>query len=100
MAAPIDTYLYHRFQVFHESHPEVYLLVERFARQARRAGYQHYGMGAVFERIRWHLNVDAKAEDGLGLNNNHRAYYARMLEEDHPEFRGFFRNRRVKGETG
>jgi hypothetical protein len=35
------------------------------------------------------------ADEDFKINNNHRAYYARLWMREHPQYDGFFRTRRV-----
>ncbi len=83
------------FNRFHADNPHVYRLLLHFAREARARGYEHYGMKSLFERVRWHLDVETSDPDGFKLNNNLTAYYARLLNRE-PEFRGFFRTRELR----
>lgn len=85
------------FEEFHEANPRVYELFERFTFRIIERHYDHYGVSAVFERIRWHMTIDTTSTD-LKLNNNHRAYYARLFETKHPEQTGFFRKRALVSE--
>jgi hypothetical protein len=81
------------FLRFHEANPIVWDLFERFALQAIAAGRHGYGSAAIFERIRWHMAIETVGEP-IKLNNNYRAYYARMFAAKHPEHAGFFRCRK------
>ena len=38
---------------FHEANPNVYRLIERFTKQAIGAGFKHYGMMSIIQRVRW-----------------------------------------------
>lgn len=79
-----------------KNRPHICALVNRFTQEAIAAGFTHYTISGIFERIRWHINVESRDESGLKLNNNHRAYYARwwMKHYDSP---GYFRTRIVRG---
>ena len=83
---------YTKWQRFHRDNPHVYELIKRFTQQAIDAGFQHYGIQSVAERVRWHTMIETDGEP-LKLNNNHTAYYARLYMEEHPEHDGFFRTR-------
>ena len=83
---------------FHEANPQVYVLFKKYAFQAARARHRHFGVAMIWERLRWHTMVETQG-DAYKLNNNHRAYYARMFMADYPEHREFFRTRRVKHEA-
>ena len=89
-------------QTFHNEHPEVWDYFVRFALEARRAGYEHYSAYAIFERIRWELNVvrGYNPETEFKLNNNHRPFYARRLMKMYPDaFGNFFRTREQTSKT-
>jgi len=78
------------FEKFHAEHPEVMVLILQFARQAKAAGRQRFGIGMIWERMRWYTQIEHR-ECEFKLNNNHRAYYARKIMRDYPdEFAGFF----------
>lgn len=81
---------------FDEQHPELYRLVERFALEARARGRSRIGIAEVWERIRWHLNVDVDPKEPYALNNSHRAYYARRFQREHPELAELFEIRRLR----
>jgi hypothetical protein len=88
------TDLEREFNEFHADNPHVYALVIEFAMKAIAAGRTSLSIALIFERIRWHLYVDTKSDDEFKLNNNHRAFYARLFMQDHPQHRGFFELRR------
>ena len=84
--------IFQAFCKFHERNPIVWELFEQFTMQI--VGMRNkYSAQAVFERIRWQMDIET---DGVvvKLNNNFCAYYARMFEAKHPEFKGFFRSRK------
>jgi len=77
---------------WHKQNPHVWEMFEKYTFQAISAGYDHYSVNAIFERIRWHTDIETKG-DPFKINNNHRAYYARYFHYMYPEFDGFFRTR-------
>jgi hypothetical protein len=86
------------FWDFHLQNPQIYELFHQFATQsAARKGRKHFGVAAVFERIRWSVMVETEGGGEFKLNNNYRAYYARLWMRDNPQYQGFFRTREVKG---
>lgn len=85
------------FARFHRSNTHIWELFCRFAEEAHRTGRTHYSAKAVFERIRWHVEVETQGED-LKLNNNYTAHYARMFHLHRPDMDGFFRVRRLVSE--
>ena len=83
-------------EAFHRQHPEVWQLFEQFTRDRIRLGFEHYGVGAIWERIRWETDAGGDRDidtPRLKLNNNFRAFYARRFERKFPEHQGFFRKR-------
>jgi hypothetical protein len=85
--------LFAHFRAFHRENPHVLDLLIRYSLQLRQRGRKRYGIGAVFERVRWHLDVETTEDTGLKLNNNYRAYYARLLMLVRPELRHIFQTR-------
>lgn len=60
------------------------------ALRLKRRGRVRYGIAALFEVFRFETAVSTSAPDGLKLNNNYAALYARLLAQREPELRGFF----------
>ena len=78
-------------QKFHVEHPEVWTLFSKFTLDRIQAGFLHYSVNGIFERIRWET-AEAKGEP-FKLNNNFRPFYARKFMNAHPQHQGFFRTR-------
>ena len=81
-----------QFWEFHETNPQVYFLFSRFATEAAQANRGRFGVGAIFERMRWFTTVETRGEE-YKLNNNYRAYYGRLWMRNNPEYDGFFSTR-------
>lgn len=79
---------------YHAANPRVYDLFESFTIELVCAGRRHYSAKAIFERIRWHYDVETTGDE-FKLNNNYPAYYARWFMDRHPEHEGFFHTRRL-----
>ena len=86
------------FENFHNKNPDVWRLFKKFALQAISTGREHYSSNAIFERIRWHVEIENRGDE-VKLNNNFRAYYARLFHLAHLEYDGFFRNRKLTSES-
>jgi hypothetical protein len=86
------------FERFHVENPEVWKLFKQFSLNAHDAGRQHYSAKAVFERIRWHIEIETLGGE-VKLNNNFTAHYARMFHIYRPDLDGFFRNRKLTSEA-
>ncbi len=85
-----------RFEEFHRANPAVYALLVRFAREAHAAGARGVGIGALWERLRWHVAVEVRSGDGYRLNNDYRSRYARLIAGEHPELAGLFETRKLR----
>ena len=79
---------------FHKENLEIYKLVERFTFAIINRGFKNYSINSIFERIRWHTDVETTGTE-FKLSNNHRAYYARYFMHNYPEHMGFFRTKRT-----
>jgi hypothetical protein len=77
---------------FHKSNPRVYELFRGYAFQLIKKGFSNYSSKSIFERIRWHSDVET-TEDKFKLNNNHTAYYSRLFAVHFPKYKNFFRIR-------
>lgn len=80
--------LIREFEAFHAANPHVYDLVVKFTDIVRARGFKTYAIATIYERVRWHMDVDTTGDE-FKLNNNHRAFYARMLIMERPELRSF-----------
>jgi hypothetical protein len=86
-----------RFATFHGDYPQVYRLMVGFARQARKRGYEHYGIAAITERARWEVHMTWGPDwEGFKLNNDFKSRYARLIMDTEPDLAGFFRVRRLR----
>jgi hypothetical protein len=79
-----------KFEEFHNKHPWVYEKLKLLAFELRNAGVKHYGIGGLFEILRYQASLTSNDEEGFKLNNNYRALYARMLAKNEPALRDFF----------
>ena len=82
-----------KFVTFHADNPWVYNRLRELALTMRRAGVDHYGIGGLYETLRYEASLTSKDEDGFKLNNNYRALYARELARSEPELQHFFKFR-------
>ncbi len=85
---PRDGTIAERAERFHVRNPGVYRFAVSVTRFAKRRGLQHYGIGAVWEVMRFkYLETHG---DIYKLNNNHRAWYARQIMAQEADLVGFF----------
>lgn len=76
----------------------VYRSVRRRALGLRSCGWKRYGIAALWEAARFDRDLEVGPDaHGWKLNNNYRAYMARLLMEREPDLAGFFEIRTVQG---
>ena len=88
-----DAKLEREFLEFHLANPDVYTALLNYAVQLQARGRKRYGIGALFEVLRWHKAMTTTDPD-FKLNNNHRAFYARLIMTRESALDGFFSVRR------
>ena len=90
-----------KFMEFHTDNPHIMDSIVRYTRQLKSAGRKHFGMAAVFERIRWDYAVIIKRDTkkGFRISNDFRSRYARLVEQLYPEFKGFYRTRPISSDS-
>lgn len=74
--------------------PEVWQHFERITLDLIQRG-KRAGAKAVWEKVRWEIAVEGGKD--FKANNNFCSYYARAFELKHPQYRGFFEKRKVRG---
>jgi len=85
-------------QEYHNNHPEVWNLFVRFSGEVISKGYSNYSVNAIFERIRWEMDVGGNGKSEFKINNNYRPLYARRFMRLYPDYDGFFRTRKQTSE--
>lgn len=81
---------YSRWRAFHDANPDVYRLFKKFAVDARRMQRRkRYGARMIWERLRWHVQVETTGSD-YKLNDHYPPYYARLLMLERPDDFGEF----------
>jgi hypothetical protein len=78
-----------KFIEFHNENPWVYRELRRLALGLKKRGRGYYGIGALFEVLRYERAMTT-TDDEFKLNNNHRAFYARLLMRNESQLDGFF----------
>ena len=82
-----------RFTAFHHRNPGVYTAIVRLARQRKDAGWDTGSIAQIFEVLRWESDLLIVSSDGLKLNNDFRAPYARLVMANEPDLADFFHTR-------
>jgi hypothetical protein len=86
------------FIVFNNNNPQILEMIVRYVRQLKAKGHKVFGMKAIFERIRWDYAVgteQSESDKGFKISNNYTSRYARMIESQHPDLKGFFRTNQI-----
>jgi hypothetical protein len=71
-------------------------MFKRYAYIAKQKGYTHFSANAITHRMRWELAFERPEGEQFKINDHYSARMARELEEEVPEFTGFFRSRRLR----
>ncbi len=98
---PARPTLEQRFQLFHKENPHVFARMLELARARLDRGERWISVKALWEELRAslakrELAYDADYEPEFKLNNNHTAFYARVLVETEPRLIGVIETRRRK----
>lgn len=80
-----------KFERYHSANPNVYALIQRYARELLAAGRDRLSISLIVERVRWESSIKTTSEDQFKIANAHSAFYARKLDADFLEFKGKFK---------
>ena len=86
------------FFKYHKKNPHIWLLFEHFTQQVLESGQQKFSAKAIFERIRWTIQIETKDPLGFKLQNSMTAYYARLWQSKYPNKANFFSTRKTVSE--
>jgi hypothetical protein len=85
----INDRIQRQFVNFHENNSHVYRKLVELARQVKAKGKARYSINSLFERLRWHFDIETEGSTFL-LNNNFRSRYVRLISQQEPDLKGFF----------
>lgn len=91
-----STQIEEKFQEFHKNNPDIYDILTRLARQARRAGKRKMGVKMLWEVMRWELMIQSTDVAGFKLNNNYPSRYARLIMKQESDLTTFFEIRKLR----
>ena len=75
----------------------IYVEAMRRALRLKAMGFRHYGIGAIYEAIRYDSSVAVGPDgDGYKLNDHHRSRLARLIMAKEPDLAGFFETRQLR----
>lgn len=80
---------------FHLANPHVYDELVGMAREAKSHGATKLGIGQMFEVLRWNVGIQTDTWD-FKLNNNYRAFYARLIMGEEPDLEDIFETRELR----
>ena len=79
------------FFEFHDKNPQVLKSLTMMAKKYRaKRPSQKVGIATLFEALRWDYYIAVDSDDDFKLNNNFRAYYARLIMRANPDLEGIF----------
>ena len=93
-----DDAMTEKFRLFHAENAHIEKELASRAMELQARGHQRCGMGMLFEVMRWSHMLKTNTDEPFKLNNNYRAYYARVIEADYPSLKGFFTKRGSKAD--
>lgn len=83
--------MYDDYVEYDAAHPEVWDHFVTFTMEQIKRGFTRYSVNAIFERIRWTVDIpDRRGQSTFKISNNHRPFYARRFLEEYPEHGEFF----------
>lgn len=93
-ALPFTATIQETFEAFHAKYPQVYAKIVAMARTMKRRGFEHYGIKALVEVVRWHMAL--KTGEEFKINNNYTSRYSRLIMQQEPDLAGFFDTRETR----
>jgi hypothetical protein len=87
-----------QFVDYHAKHPEVYTELVATARRLHAKGYRKIGIAPLWEwlRLTMYLNHNGNSKWEYRFPNDCRAHYARLIMQQEPDLREFFRVRELR----
>lgn len=83
-----------RWWIWHKNNPRFYALFKKFTFQAIDKGHEKLSAWLIANRIRWETMIVTTGDD-FKISNDFIALYARLFMHDYPEYKGFFRIKRM-----
>jgi hypothetical protein len=68
-----------KFLQFHAANPFVYEALRGLVLEALAKGYIRWGIGGMYEILRWRGSLVTVGDEEFKLRNDFRAFYARLL---------------------
>lgn len=94
-----NTTIEESFQKFHTENPWILERLVAMTEQLYRENRKRYGIGMLWEVLRWHVATgEIKTEEDFKLNNNFRSRYVRLIIKLHPQYEQMFETRILRAE--
>lgn len=90
----VSPYWAQRAAEFHAANPGVYKTLVFYARQAKGYGRGRIGIELLWNRMRWDYMVKTDHDGDFKMNQNYKAWYARLIMQQEPDLEGIFETRR------
>ena len=87
------------FRDFIKENPRFYELFERFALELIKAGNKVLSSYLICERIRWEYHIQT-TDKNFKLNNSLRPHFGRLFMRRNPQYKGYFKTRKLFSEEG
>jgi len=89
--------LQERFAQFHAANPHIYDMLVALARKMKaKKTMRQWSIYAAYELVRYQWNSKTRSFDNYKLPNEFRPLYSRLIMEQEPDLKGFFR---IKGDS-
>lgn len=92
-----DTVGWKKFREYDFENPHIWTEFEKQTLEAMEKGFQKIGAHFILQIIRWETGIRARNES-FKVGNNYFPYYARKFLLLHPEAKGIFDLRKLKGQ--
>lgn len=84
-----------KFKEFHRTNPQIYRILVDLAREAKNAGKTKIGIAMLWEVMRWNIFITTNGKEKYKLNNDYKAFYARLIMEQENDLNGIFELRKA-----
>lgn len=85
------------FLQYHKDHPDIWKNFERLALEVIEKGKTKWSARAIFNVLRYELEIKSTSGEEYKINVNYSPYYARVFHWKYPQYSDFFRLRRITG---
>jgi hypothetical protein len=93
---PTTQTIQERFNEYDHCHPEVYKYLVSLCFELKSKRFRRYGIRSLWERVRWHFQVEKEMGEDFKLNDHFHSRYVRKIIAEYPEFDGFFELRKLR----